>query len=132
MEFRNQTALMKVGPHAVVKYEALAETIVAPAADIYETTESFVVKLDMPGVLKEAIHVTAKPDQLLIKASIDIQERVKSNLLFSEIGKKVYRREFNLGSGVDYVAIRAEYLDGVLTLVIPKNDSLKTHIITIS
>jgi len=132
MGFRDQSALMKIGSQAIVKYLNLAETIVTPAADIFETEENFVVKLDMPGVVKEAIQVLAESHRLLIQASINLQEKEHDVLLYGEIGKKVYRREFNLGSGVDHTSIQAEFFDGVLTLLIPKNESLKTRFIHIS
>lgn len=132
MGFRKQTALMKVGSQAVVKYQELAETIVTPPADIFETEENFIVKFDMPGVVKETIQVLTESHRLLIQASINVKEKEHEVLLYGEIGKKVYRREFNLGSGVDHTSIQAEFFDGVLTLLIPKNESVKTRFIHIS
>ncbi|MFH0989103.1 MAG: Hsp20/alpha crystallin family protein [bacterium] len=92
MGFKNQTALMKAGTQALVKYRDLAETIVTPSADIFETEESFVVKLDMPGVSKDAIQVTAKSGQLLIQATIDIQERRGCRALWRDREKVVPAR----------------------------------------
>jgi len=131
MVFNNQIALMKIGPRALIKQPSPVETIVTPVADIYETLENFIVKLDMPGADKETIRVSVEPGQLTARASIMVQPSGNLNLLFSEIGRKSYVREFNLGEGVEYANVQAEFVDGVLTITIPKSDFFKTRIIQI-
>ncbi|HCA80406.1 MAG TPA: hypothetical protein DEP53_11810 [Bacteroidetes bacterium] len=122
-EGKQTTALAK-------RPEPLA-TLVNPVADIYETADNFTIKLDMPGVTKESVHVTAEPGRLAAKGEVVGRHLEGGTLLFSEIGRKSYVREFHLGEGVDHNNIQAELEDGVLMITVPKIDALKPREITV-
>jgi len=122
-ELRHTSALAKLP-------EPLA-TLVTPVADIYESADSFTIKLDMPGVPKESVSVTAEPGHLAVKAEAVARHLEGGTLLFSEIGRKRYAREFNLGEGVDHNNIQAQLEDGVLVITLPKSDAMKTREIII-
>jgi len=106
-------------------------TLVTPVADIYETADNFTIKLDMPGVPKESVSVTAEPGRLAAKGEVVDQHPEGGTLLFSEIGRKSYVREFNLGEGVDHNNIQAEMVDGVLVITVPKSNAMKAREIII-
>jgi HSP20 family protein len=121
---RRQTNALAIRP------EPLA-TLVTAVADIYETDDSFTIKLDMPGVPKESVSVTAEPGRLAAKGEAVAQHLEGGTLLFSEIGRKSYVREFNLGEGVDHNNIQAQLEDGVLVITVPKSDAMKAREIII-
>jgi HSP20 family protein len=106
-------------------------TLVTPVADIYETADNFTIKLDMPGVPKESVSVTAEPGRLAAKGEVVAQHLEGGTLLFSEIGRKSYVREFNLGEGVDHNNVQAQMQDGVLVITVPKSDAMKAREIII-
>lgn len=101
--------------------ELLANAEWAPAVDIEETPERFMVKAELPGVEKKDMEVTVENGVLTLKG-----ERRKE---VEEKNKKIHRiersygmfmRSFTLPEGVDEKKVLAEYKDGLLTVSIPK------------
>ncbi|HVN49259.1 MAG TPA: Hsp20/alpha crystallin family protein [Bacteroidota bacterium] len=125
----NKYALMPLSSSAITKHQQ--ERTVEPVADIYETNDAFVVKLDMPGSSKEGIKLSIEPDRLSIRGAVGLLFNEKANVTFSEIGWKSYYREFNLGNGVNHEGIEAQFENGVLTITLPKAESMKAREITI-
>jgi len=131
MDTNNQNEPERRQTNALAKRPKPLATLVTPVADIYETAEYFTIKLDMPGVPKESLSVTAEPGRLAAKGEVVARHPEGGTLLFSEIGCKNYVREFNLGEGVDHNNIQAELEDGVLVITVPKTDALKAREIII-
>jgi len=125
MEQNKQDALMKKESAALMKWPERFQKIVAPVADIFETESAFVIRLDVPGVRKDAFRITVESNHLSISAVIDGGQSANMDLSFSEIGEKCYVREFNLGEGIDQNLLSAEYDDGVLTILLPKTEAAK-------
>lgn len=131
MDTNNHNELERRQTNALAKRPEPLATLVTPVADIYETADNFTIKLDLPGVPKESIYVTAEPGRLAAKGEVVGQHPEGGTLLFSEIGRKSYVREFNLGEGVDHNNIQAELEDGVLVITVPKTDALRAREIII-
>lgn len=122
------TSLVPYTQPALTRYE-LSERVVPPVTDIYETADAFVVKLDLPGATKESIKLQVEPRKLVVQSSIATTDSM--NLLYSEIGRKRYYREFNIGDGINIDGIQATYEDGVLTITLPKTEEMKAREIKI-
>jgi HSP20 family protein len=106
------------------KYEA-AERTVVPAADVFETDDSFIVKLDMPGSSKEGISLNVDSKRMEIRGTVARQTEENKKGVFGEIEHKDYYREFNLGNGIKTDTVSANYEDGVLTVTLPKAEEAK-------
>jgi HSP20 family protein len=104
---------------------------VAPAADIYETGDAFVLLLDMPGASKETIVVNVDGEKLTVKAPAAGHHGPGASLLYREIPGGAYLRSFTLGQGVDADKIDAVYEGGVLALKIFKSEAMKPREITV-
>jgi HSP20 family protein len=104
---------------------------VAPAADIYETDDAFVVLLDMPGAAKETISVTVERETLTVKAPAIGRHGSGATLLYQEIDNGSYLRLFTLGEGVDAGKIDAQYDAGVLAVKVYKSEAVKPRPISI-
>jgi HSP20 family protein len=107
------------------------EEFVMPLVDIYETGESFVLKVDLPGVMKESINILAEPGALQIKGTINQVQSENVTVIYSEIRKISFFRKFNIGNGINADTIEAQFDDGVLTVVLPKNESMRAREIPI-
>jgi HSP20 family protein len=103
-----------------------------PLADIYETADAFVVKLDMPGATKESISITLDASSLVVRSVAEAQSRENTNLLYGECGGGNYHRSFNLTNGVNRENVEAQYDNGVLTLKLFKKEELKLREIRIN
>lgn len=122
---KNNVALTRRGTSALARRVEPINSYVTPVADIYETGDAYVVKLDLPGATKEAINISVDQTMLSVRASLSPLHRENAQMLFNEIGVKNYFREFRLGDGIDRTKIRAEFLNGVLTITLPKVESLR-------
>lgn len=127
---KNNQIVARAGS-ALVKRPESVEPVVTPVADIYETTEAFVVKLDVPGAAKESIEVSAERDRLTVKCPVGPYQSEFAKVVYSETGRKSYFREFHLGEGIEYKKIEATFENAVLTISLPKSESMKARVIHI-
>ncbi len=129
---KKNVALIRRTPGAIVKRNEIAEALVTPVADIYETVDAFVVRLDMPGTSNEKIKLSIDSDRLSIRAAVGTLHKEGTGFLLGEIGQKAYHREFNLGDGIDLDRVDALYSDGVLTITLGKTDAMKSREIRVN
>ncbi|MBI2619680.1 MAG: Hsp20/alpha crystallin family protein [Ignavibacteriales bacterium] len=125
MRKNNEGALTRRGTSALVRHREPREEYLTPVADIFETSDAFVVRLDMPGAKKESLVVSAEPMLITVKGPVEKYHTDPARTLVSETVTKAYYRVFNLTRGLDHTRIQAEFEDGVLTMTIPKNDEMK-------
>lgn len=94
------------------------------AVDIKETDDNYTVKADFPGVDKKDIEVTVDNNVLTIAAEHkdEAEEKEGGRIIRQERRFGRYSRSFNLGKNIDEGKIKADFDNGVLTLVIPKGD----------
>ncbi len=96
----------------------------APAVDVQEEEERFVVTADVPGVNPTEIEVTIDGGVLTIKGE-RLQESTeeKKNFRRVERSQGSFLRRFSFPETVDAEGITAKGKNGVLEIVIPKKDS---------
>jgi len=131
MTKNGEVALVRRGNDALARTMEPLEDFVIPAADIYETSDAFILKIDMPGVQKESIRVLVEPGQLQVKGLIAQLYKETTHLVFSEIRKASFYRRFNIGSGIDTANIEANFENGVLTVTLQKHELSKVREIPI-
>jgi len=94
-----------------------------PAADIWETPEEIILKMDMPGVSKENLDIKVEGDMLKIHGKTDSQQ--SDNLLYAEQRTGDFHREFSLSNDLNPDKINASIQAGVLTVKIAKSEKVK-------
>jgi len=98
----------------------------APAVDIYEGEHELVVKADLPDVKPEALDIRVENNILTIRGERKFEKKVdEKNYLRVERAYGSFARSFSLANTVNTDAIKADYQDGVLTLVVPKREEAK-------
>jgi len=106
--------------------EELEKGTWAPAVDIYETNDSFVVSADLPGLNKDEIQIDLKDNTLTLKGEKKFEEKVsKDNYIRVERAYGSFVRSFTLPQNVDPEKIKAKYKEGVLEITIPKKEEAK-------
>ncbi|MGH7801896.1 MAG: Hsp20/alpha crystallin family protein [Thermodesulfobacteriota bacterium] len=106
--------------------EELEKGTWAPAVDIYETNDSFVVSADLPGLNKDEIQIDLKDNTLTLKGEKKFEEKVsKDNYIRVERSYGSFVRSFTLPQNVDPEKIKAKYKEGVLEVTIPKKEETK-------
>jgi HSP20 family protein len=104
-----------------------------PAADIVENKESFVVKAELPGIKKEDIKIALQNNLLTIsgekKKEVETKDQTVHHL---ERSYGAFYRTFELPVMVNQSKIKAEFVDGILTVELPKAEEAKPKEISIS
>jgi HSP20 family protein len=99
-----------------------------PATDVFETEESIVVRVEIAGVREEDFSILLKGNQLTVRGNRpDVLERRAYYQL--EISFGDFLTEVDLPGPVLSDQVTAEYIDGFLRLVFPK-DRPKKIIVT--
>jgi HSP20 family protein len=132
MKNDKQDSIVKKETAAIIKHRETEREIAPPFADLFETASEFVLKLDLPGVRKDGIGLKIGSDVLSIEANADSVFDNYVNVVYSEIGRKKYFREFRIGYGIDSNNISAGFQNGVLTIKLPKTDEAKAKEIKIN
>jgi len=105
----------------------------APSVDIYETEQELVVKADLPEVDPKDLDIRVENNVLTIRGERKFEKKVnEENYLRVERSYGSFARSFTLANTVNSDAIKAEYLNGVLTLTLPKREEAKPKQIKVS
>ncbi len=105
----------------------------APAVDIKEDAERFVIYADLPGVKPEEIDVSMENGVLTIKG--EKKSEVETNKAGYKRIERTYGsfyRRFSLPDTADADAITAKSNNGVLEIVIPKRETVRPKKITVA
>jgi len=103
-----------------------------PAADIHETAEAYVIRLDLPGVAQKDVKVSILGDTLSIRGERKLEQvHEKENIHYRERRSGSFERTFALAAPVRPDQVRASYKDGVLEVTVPKAEEAKTREIEI-
>jgi HSP20 family protein len=94
-----------------------------PGADIFETDQTLVVIMEMPGVEKKNVTVALENDVLRVDGQIDFSKYQGMEPVYTEYNVGPYARRFALSDKIDRDKISAQLDDGVLTLTLPKAKS---------
>jgi HSP20 family protein len=98
----------------------------APALDIFEDKDNFVVKAELPGMKKQDINVSLHDGSLSIsgerknEAKWEDAELYRSERFFGR-----FQRTVRLPAPVAADKIKGQYKDGVLTVTLPKAEEAK-------
>lgn len=90
-----------------------------PPTDVYETETSVVVKVEAAGIRDDDLDVIVQDDMLLIQGSrSDSSERRAYHQMEIPFGK--FSVSLKLPANVRTEGAEAEYKDGFLTIILPK------------
>ncbi len=102
----------------------------APALDVRETADEYLVLVDLPGVKEQDVRVEFANQVLSISGTRVPVETGDAQRIERPYGS--FYRTLTLPEGIDADSIVAEYTDGVLTLRIPKPAGSKPKKIAIT
>jgi len=102
--------------------ESLPLSAWTPPCDIYETEKEIVLKMELPEMKKEDVHVTLENNVLNLRGERKFEEKVdRENYHRVERNYGEFLRSFTLPTFVEGNKIFAEFKDGLLTVTLPKN-----------
>jgi HSP20 family protein len=108
-------------------------TSLAPAADVIENKDNFLVTAELPGIRKEDIKVSIQDNVLTISGEKKRESETKGRTwhrVEREFGSFI--RSFELPTTVHPDKIKADFKDGVLNVEIPKVEEAKPKEIAVN
>jgi HSP20 family protein len=102
-----------------------------PAVDVWETQDAIKIELDVPGCHAENLSAEIVDNQLVVTGERSLQGEGAVRRYRSERWQGRFVRSFTVPRGIDGDRIDARYVDGVLTLTLPKPEAAKPRRISI-
>ena len=103
-----------------------------PNTDIHDFKDKIVLKADLPGLDKEDIEVTVQGNTLFIRGEKKLEDKVEDGgFLRSERFFGQFERALPLTNDIDSSKINASYKNGVLTVIVAKNEEAQPKLITV-
>jgi len=98
----------------------------APALDISERKDAYLVTVEVPGVKAEDLEITLEDGLLTIQGERQFTAE-SSEQQFHRVERRygAFRRSITLPSRMDAGAIEASFDDGLLQIVVPKAEEAK-------
>jgi HSP20 family protein len=103
----------------------LPNTAAVMPMDAFRRGPDVWVHIDLPGVKAENLDITVERNMLTISAERDWQRQEGDQAYFAERYRGTFRRQIQLGEGLDLGAVEADLHDGVLTLRVPVAEQAK-------
>jgi HSP20 family protein len=98
----------------------------APPVDIYENENEVIITAEIPGMARDEINIHVDNNILKItgekKAPFNNKEE---NIYRLECPYGKFKRVFNLGNRIDKNKITANYKEGILKVILPKDNTTK-------
>jgi len=120
---QNETALSTQPDQKEVQYAT-------PVADVESAKDGYTIHAEMPGVDKSGLEVTVDNGELTILGQRHAEE-ISGEPVYREIRRNDFRLVFELDPAIDTARIAARIEQGVLTLTLPKAESVKPRKITV-
>jgi HSP20 family protein len=104
----------------------------APAMDLVEAEDHFVLKADLPGLAEDDVKIEVQDNVLTVSGERKTeQERKERGFYRLERSFGRFSRSLTLPEGVNADGIKANFDKGVLEVSIPKPEERKPHRVTI-
>ena len=103
-----------------------------PAVDMFQTDIEVVVKAAIPGIKADEVQIHVAGDVLTIKGELKKQEEVKEReYQLREQRWGAFERSLMLPTEVKSDLAKAEFENGILTIILPKDEKSRPKMINI-
>jgi HSP20 family protein len=110
-----------------------AGDVLEPAVDVAESDGEVIVKVEVPGVEKDHLHLTVADDHLTVRGETRKESTEKrKNYYRQEICTGSFQRTVGLPVEVDAAKAHAELKNGVLRIAMPKSKQPKAQEIKVA
>jgi HSP20 family protein len=101
------------------------------AGNLYETDESYILQVPLPGVKVDELEITARENVLTLQGKTEIAAPEGARAIWGGMGDQEFREQIQLPGDVDAERASAEYRDGILTLTLPKEEHARVRTIKV-
>jgi HSP20 family protein len=112
-----------------------ASRVWVPAMDVAERGDAYIVHTELPGVTPDSVEITFEQNVLTIRgtkpSAIDLQAEGETRLFAAERVHGGFERSVRVPEFVDADRIDAQFLNGLLTITVPKAQAAQARKIAI-
>jgi HSP20 family protein len=112
-------------PRREAEQEDLTAGHWSPPADIFETAESIVIRVEVPGVEQQALDVELQENRLIVQGNRALEEMAGRSYHRVERSYGTFRRVFSLPMSFRQEQIQAVLKHGVLEITLLKEEKAK-------
>jgi HSP20 family protein len=96
-----------------------------PATDLVADEAGYTLRVDLPGMAREAIDIDLSDDVLTVRGKREdvVEEKGDGEVYMRETYRGSFERRFRLPTDAERKAIKADYADGVLKVRVPKSEA---------
>ena len=93
----------------------------APLADCYQTPESYVIEIELPGTAREDVEIRSDGDELVVRGERRMGGGVRPDA-YHRLERRYgpFARTFRFQDGIEPERITADFRDGLLRLEVPR------------
>ena len=118
-------------PNTIVTPTVESRPARRPRYQIENSPEAHTVKIELPGVVKEAVQLNLEDGILHLSAQRTSTEPETWKPLHRELSDIGYDLRLKLNDRVDEAGLTASLKDGILTLILPVKEAAKPRSITV-
>ena len=106
------------------------ESFSIPKVNIKENFSTFVIELAVPGLSKDSFDIEIEKEVLKVSSNVSPKEEstdtdTKTQFTRKEFNYRSFTRSFNLPEAVNVEDVKASYIDGILSISLPKKEVKK-------
>lgn len=108
------------------------QSVRVPQMDVIDRDKDILIRVEVPGVEKKDLEVSVSDSTLTIKGKVsrEVKEQ-KKDYFRCEISQGNFSRSLSLPSGVDTAKINASLKDGILEIVLAKEESVQRRTVEV-
>jgi HSP20 family protein len=96
------------------------------AVNIKETKKDFVVEIVAPGLNREDFSINLEQNVLTVSVELREAKPVEGEKqIRKEFSREAFKRSFTMDEKINVDAISAQYVNGILTVNLPKKEEVK-------
>jgi len=99
-----------------------------PATNVTENKDSYMIEMAVPGFNKEDFRISMEKNILSVSTELENErknEEGTENFRIREFARRNFCRSFSMPETVDQESIKAEYINGILRIALPKKEEVK-------
>ena len=110
-------------PDKWARMKAFQDEFFFPPVKVAEQDDHYVIKLQVPGYQKEDFNIGISANIMTVKS----EGKQKDEGIGDAFYAKAFKRQFELNEKIDQDSIKAEYSDGILTILLDKKETFHTQ-----
>lgn len=101
-------------------------------ANLFETSDGFILQLPMAGANPDTVEVTAQQDTLSLKWETKVSVPEGATVIWNGFPSGQFQQTFSLPADINADRAEATFNDGVLTLNLPKAEHVKARTVKVN